>query len=692
MPSEASMNSLVSHQSENKRIINPLTQSEISSDNLIMAMAGINDKIDSFKKAIISLLDQKEHLVLTYSGGKDSSCVMLIALHVITEYKKRGGAIPKFAILHGDTLVENPEVSKLAKNELAQVATFLVDNDLEEGTIQIAKPSITSDYIVSLIGGRTIGVMPDNSNAKCSIDLKVQPMTALKNKLFKELKSDGARVVTLIGTRHDESAERSKNMKKRNESALEPVSNSNGEWVLSPIADFTIEDVFLIFDYAKRGHFNAYSDLQSVMALYGAATEPGACSLVAFNGTNSKEDTCGGGAGTARFGCFMCLRVKKDSSLINLSANNPEYSYLTKLNEFRNFIQDTHYDPSKRNWISRTVDADGKVTLSPNAYAVSHCETLLRIAISIDVREEREAALMGIAPRFTLITQERLCAIEIYWMRYGYHNRFEAMRIYNEIRGKGIEADIPVVEKPFAKLPKFKAIKLPFKDGEYDAPFNGFRDVMSAAADVETTTSKGKRLDAAVEEKYGSTQGYLEYLSQRKFGGGDTYANYLRRAGGLKERSANESEDAIYEETSTANRMSFDEEGMGMFFDFPELGINYCVDKYSDKAAEISPTSGLYELLRMGFVSIKSGAAREMDRMIRMANQINRLGIRNILHDPEALVVALGGCLDASETVLDVDANPQGFIYNEYVGDTGVISEGVVPEQFNLFIEMEKAA
>lgn len=633
------------------------SQSEISSENLIMAMMGISSKIDGFKKAIVALLDAGDHCVLGYSGGKDSSILALIALHTIADYAKRGGVVPRFAIMHGDTGVENPEVSKAARKDLDRMQSFIDANGLGDngdgptGSIHIAEPSITSDYIVSLIGGRTIGIMPDNSQSKCSVDLKIQPMTVLKNKLFKEFKKDGGRVVTLIGTRFSESSERSKNMTKRSENALVPVQGSSGEWILSPIADFTIEDVFLIFDYAKRGHFNAYSDLQSVMDLYGAAAEPGACSLAAFKGDGAKSDSCGGGIQTARFGCHMCLRVKKDSSLVNLSENNPKYNYLKNLNAFRNFIQENHYDPSKRNWISRSLDVNGNVSLSANAYSAGHCEDMLRIAISIDAREEREAEELGVEPRFTLITKKRLVAIEIYWMRYGYHTRFEAMRIWNDVRKNGNEVDVPTVENPYTKLPKNKPVKLAFKDAEYDSAFNGFRDVMSATADLDTTTSKGKQLDIAVETKYGSTQDYLEYLSCRVFGGGDTYANYLRRANNLVERGENASEDAIYEKTETAERLSFDDEGVENFFNFPELGIDYCVNKYSSHAKEVSPASGIYELLRYGFVSIKSGTSREMDRMIRMSNQINRLGIRDILNNPEALVAALEVKKDIIESI-----------------------------------------
>jgi hypothetical protein len=209
------------------------------------------------------------------------------------------------------------------------------------------------------------------------------------------------------------------------------------------------------------------------------------------------------------------------------------------------------------------------------------------------------------------------------------------MRIYNDVRGNGNEMEIPVIEKPHTKLPKVSPVKLPFADKDYFAPYNGFRDILSAG--YETTASKGQELDDAVVSKYGTKDNYLKYLSQREFLGGDSYANYLRRERSLKEREVGGSKDIAYEATMTADILTIDMDGLNDFFDFPDLGINYCIEKYSNDSSHVSPSNGLYDLLSMGFVSIKSGAASEMDRMVRMGSQIRRLGLREILNDPDAI-------------------------------------------------------
>lgn len=615
-----------------------------TSDRLIFAMAGISRKIDNYRQAVTRLLDEGAHIAFGYSGGKDSGVTLTLGLDVIASYKKRGGTVPKFVVLHGNTKVEMPEVHKLALDELDKVSQFLVDNDLvEEGSIHIAEPNITADYLVGIIGGRAIGIMPDNGHAKCSDDLKIQPMTTLKNKVFKTLvKETGARVVTLIGTRTDESVSRGKAMSERGESNIAPVQDKNGYWVLSPISDFTLEDIFLIFDEAKTGRLNAYSDLQSTLALYGDAAEPGSCSLAAFAGTDTKS-TCGGDGTQARFGCFLCLRVSRDSSLENISTSAPKYAYLAPLNVFRNYIQDAHYIPSKRNWLSRTVHNDGTVHIAPNSYSPMHVEDLLRFALTIDMNEQAAAEKDGVAPRFQLITQERLIAIENQWMRYSYHHGFEACRIWLDVVNNGSRYEIPQLDVTHTKLPNVQSVKVPFADSEYGDAFSGYRDLAMATADTENVSSKSAEKDNEYIAKHGGgTEGYLEYLGQREFGGNDTYANYLRRANGQKEFTPKIVEARNFIVTETAEKLTIDAEGLEDFFNFPELGIGYCVDKYSpENNMHLFPSAGMYELLRYGFLAIRSGSHAEQDRMVRMGNQISRHGIRDILNDPEALVLAL---------------------------------------------------
>lgn len=607
---------------------------------LIAAMAGIDEKIDSFRCAVVKQLDLGNSLVVGWSAGKDSSVVLTIVLDVISDYKKRGGTVPPFSIIHSDTGIEMIEVSKLAKREILKIENFLIRNDLRaEGSVHIATPNITADYLVGIIGGRSIAIMPDN-DAKCSEDLKIQPMNRLKKQVFDSLKKGGAKeVVTVIGTRFDESGARGHAMKSRGESALVPVRDKNGSLVLSPIADFTIHDVFLVFNYAKLGQLNAYSDLQSTLELYGAAAEPGSCSLAAFASVGEKE-SCGGDTSTARFGCYLCTRVSRDASLESLSASDSKYAYLAPLNALRNYIQDTHYDPGRRNWIGRTTHNDGTITIAANAYSPEHTEELLRLALTVDARERSAAAAIGVEPRFEMITKERLIAIEFNWMKYGYHKGFQACRIYNEVQ-EGARFEIPEVKRHYKALPDTAPVRVPFVDEFYGCSHTGFRDLDSLTAGLETAQSKAERDDNKyVEQHGGGIESYIDYLKARTSSAGGSYANHLRQKNGHKTPTNKHTAIASYEIVRTDSKMIFDPEGLEMFFGFPEIGIDHYVDKYKDEDG-CSPSTGLYDLLRLGVISIRSGQQSELDRIARVSSQIYRYHLRGILSDPRALIAAL---------------------------------------------------
>lgn len=72
---------------------------------------------------------------------------------------------------------------------------------------------------VRVIGGRALPPFP-GTNGDCTIDWKVSPMRRLRKKVLRRLQSRGGHgprpePVVLLGTRYDESAVRSQNMRER---------------------------------------------------------------------------------------------------------------------------------------------------------------------------------------------------------------------------------------------------------------------------------------------------------------------------------------------------------------------------------------------------------------------------------------------------------------------------------------------
>lgn len=264
-------------------------------------------------------------------------------------------------------------------------------------------------------------------------------------------------------------------------------------------------------------------------------------------------------------------------------------AYMRPLNALREFIKNTHYDPKKRNWIARSLQEDGSVKLSPNAYSPQHCEELLKIVLTIDANERDEAYALGIAPRFEMLSLSNTLCIEILWGRYGYHDAAAALKIWDDIVNKGVRYDIPdnthIAKKSefTAAVKKYsKTPTVPFTDREFDSMFSGFRDLYAAQADCEDIIIKN----------------------------GKQYSN-----------------------AQTDFEFTVSQEGLEMFEYFEWDNF---MEKYSESS--FNPTAVVHYFVGLGTIQLSKGNHSQMDRMLRMANQIHRLGIRDILNNPDELI------------------------------------------------------
>lgn len=164
----------------------------VKSVDLTFLDAPYEEKIKTAYRVITKLLEEGTPLVYAWSGGKDSSVALDIGL------KAAGGEVPPFAIIHGNTLLENPEIDRFTKEEGVKIEAFLAEYDLP-GTVEIATPSMSQNHMVNLIGGRTIASLP-GTDSKCSVDMKVNPINALKKRIFKKLGVE-KEPVSIIGLR-----------------------------------------------------------------------------------------------------------------------------------------------------------------------------------------------------------------------------------------------------------------------------------------------------------------------------------------------------------------------------------------------------------------------------------------------------------------------------------------------------------
>ena len=250
------------------------------------------DKCQSAIDAISSVMVTVAVTTISCSYGKDSSAVLALTLEAARQLRASGHN-PKVRIVTSDTLVENPAQSKLNATMSARAVTFAEELELDVEQIWVT-PSPMSHYLVSMIGGRGTASVA-GSDATCSISLKVRPMQAVSRELAKTYKAEN--ILTLIGTRFEESAARGNAMRKRGESATKAVVTDTGSRQLSPIADWTEADVWRLLNGAEGQIGFKTLDFGPTVAFYELMGDSTCGSVPLGQAAKNAKSPCSGGRG-----------------------------------------------------------------------------------------------------------------------------------------------------------------------------------------------------------------------------------------------------------------------------------------------------------------------------------------------------------------------------------------------------------
>jgi 3'-phosphoadenosine 5'-phosphosulfate sulfotransferase (PAPS reductase)/FAD synthetase len=423
---------------------------------------------------IESLFMVNTPISVSYSGGKDSSVLMGITLAAAILAKHRG-ADPFILVTNSDTGVENPEITPYVGRESVKIEAFAEQYGIEL-EYHTATPTINDEWAVQIFSGRTLPSFPQ-TNADCTVDFKIRPMRKLRKRILKRVQQErGTEVVTLVGTRLDESNQRKAKMESRNESHEAPQRNDMDELVYAAIADFTAEDVWEWVGLVRSNLLESYSDFNDLTRIYADAGNT-SCAVVSdaiSEGMKAQRGGCG-----ARTGCIVCTKVKNDKSLsAMIASDNDRYGYMEAPSQLRQFLIDTQWDYSRRQWVGKTI-RDNKIKIQPDTYSPKMCLELLRYALSIDANEKQLAMDLGLdKPRFELVSLEALVAIDAQWSLQGWHKPFQAMKEYFEIYEDGKRYDVPVIDNPVERkpIPKARYIHLSDKQIVEHGRLTGLRD------------------------------------------------------------------------------------------------------------------------------------------------------------------------------------------------------------------------
>ena len=414
--------------------------------------APFEEKAALAKESIIRQFREGKHLVVGTSFGKDSSVCNALVCSAMLEAIEQGIKIPTVVFAHSVTGYDNPAIDQYAIGEIEVLRDYLRKHDLP-AKVEVQEPTLSNDYMVNMVGGRMVATMPGTGRA-CADMLKVQTNRQLKRRLKSMLPGE---VVNVVGKRWDESAARASNMSASGERPDVPVE-VNGEKLLTPIAHFTIDDIWMMVGMAKLAResdtaaaYETYTDFEAMTQTYRDGNG-GDCMVNAFAHGKAGSTSCG-----ARFGCWQCTQVESDRSMENMVAET--HPHFKNLLNIRQYILDHHWNPDSRRWLSREPNAHGELTIEPNAYSPEFCRSLLRYIITAQAEEEERAIDEGTEPAFEIFNERKLMAVQALWSRYGYGEPWAALSDWHDIYTHGKRyfpepCESPALREDFPKVAK----------------------------------------------------------------------------------------------------------------------------------------------------------------------------------------------------------------------------------------------
>ena len=159
--------------------------------------------VDRAMRSIEQVLKDGFTAVVAFSLGKDSSVTAILTLNAAINVIREGFTCPPVVIRHSDTTVESPVVRALADDELAKMKAF-ADRHGIPLEVRVGRPSLSACFATRIIGARALPPFPQLGVRDYSTSWKV----LVNQRIIRKLSTRDAKVVTLIGTRRDESQAR----------------------------------------------------------------------------------------------------------------------------------------------------------------------------------------------------------------------------------------------------------------------------------------------------------------------------------------------------------------------------------------------------------------------------------------------------------------------------------------------------
>ena len=236
------------------------------------------------------LYERNKRWIVTYSGGKDSTALVVLALYVKALHPDLD-----INVTYADTMMEIPQMVNVARRFLEALEKKY------PAKVKIVYPDIEDTYWVRMIGR---GYPPPGPRFRwCTPKIKIKP-----SRKFHDDKG-----LFITGMRIGESQQRDIRLKNSclagdsSECGSDAWAQQNGIDVAAPLINWTAQDVWY---FLMKPAATVVPEVQYVVDLYGNTA--------------------------MRFGCWMCTVVMKDRTMIALAKSGDER--VKKLLAFREWI------------------------------------------------------------------------------------------------------------------------------------------------------------------------------------------------------------------------------------------------------------------------------------------------------------------------------------------------------------------
>lgn len=366
--------------------------------------------------------------VIGYSGGKDSSAVMVLVYLALLGLKPEERHKHVFVVA-SDTLVETPIVVNHVNRSLEAIQRGAARDKLPITSHKVV-PKTNETFWSNLLGK---GYPAPTRNFRwCTERMKIDPVSTFITDKVNQYDE----VIVVLGSRSQESASRAQVIAKHkiDGSDLAKHTTLSNAFIYTPIDMWAVDDVWKILRFChleqqdtpygmKNKWFDKY-DLEwetpwggknlVLWNLYKDSSGQGECPMVIDETTPS--------CGNSRFGCWTCTVVTKDRAMESLVQNGE--TWMLPLLKYRNILSRSTSPKLKKKYRShirrdgrlafKTLREDGERILTDDyttgPYKLKYRKVALRLLLNI----QKQLADSG--RDVELITVPELHAVRHEWL------------------------------------------------------------------------------------------------------------------------------------------------------------------------------------------------------------------------------------------------------------------------------------